>query len=58
MGYAEAAAGHKAKGQFTLDMQGAEITTYEELESLDVSFHYQIPNSYDYAYTDTVTVDF
>lgn len=58
MGYCSAAAGHKAKGQLWFDLEDAEITTQDELETLEISFRYELPDQRKYAHTESVTLFF
>lgn len=57
IGYIEIGAGHKAKGDFKLLLSDANISSIDEVETVEVSFNYADEN-YDYHYTDSITLNF
>lgn len=57
-GYCAAAAGHKAKGELMFDLEAAEVSDLDELETIEISFHYQVPNEFKYNYTEPITIVF
>lgn len=57
-GIIEISAGHKEKADFSFDLEGAEIETLEQVETLELSFSYTIAGRYVYTDTKPVTIYF
>ncbi|MBQ1790533.1 MAG: hypothetical protein II008_10155 [Oscillospiraceae bacterium] len=57
-GMIDLAAGHREKAKFVFNLEDAEVTIADELETLEIKFYYYTPESRDVVYTDPVTVTF
>lgn len=57
-GLVDIAAGHKEKDKFEFNLEDADVTTLDELETIEIKFHYQDPVNGGYLYTDPVTINF
>lgn len=57
-GYAEVAAGHKAKDKFLFKLADSDVETEEQLETFEISFFYPKPGTtFDYIYTNPITIN-
>lgn len=56
-GYYEIAAGHKEKVSLKFKLEDADVTSFDELETLEISFVYD-KGDYNYTHTDPVTIQF
>ena len=57
-GIIEISAGHKEKADFSFDLEGAEVETLDQVETLELSFSYTIAGRYVYTDTKPVTIYF
>ena len=58
MGMVDIQAGHKEKEEFQFKLEDADVTALDELETMELTFHYKDPETGKYVYTEPVTINF